>query len=249
MTEQCYYIGIDMDDRNAVISYYKAGMREPETLSTIAGSEIYQIPVALIKKRGIGQWFIGEEAKKMALIQNEDVIGHLLDNALAKKQVTVENIVYEAEELFALYIKKLLLLASRLGNPGLPDCLVITVEALSRELTELFGKVAEDLGLGRSQLILQDRKESFYYFVYNQKQELWLHDIFLFDCRGDEVRCCATVRDTRTVPQMVTITEEVHALDGTHKDESFYKILLDSFHGHICSSVYLVGDGFDGDWM
>ena len=116
-------------------------------------------------------------------------------------------------------------------------------------LTELFGKVAEDLGLGRSQLILQDRKESFYYFVYNQKQELWLHDIFLFDCRGDEVRCCATVRDTRTVPQMVTITEEVHALDGIHKDESFYKILLDSFHGHICSSVYLVGDGFDGDWM
>ncbi len=219
MTQQCYYIGIDMDDRNAVISYYKAGMREPETLSTIAGSEIYQIPVALIKKRGIGQWFIGEEAKKMALIQNEDVIGHLLDNALAKKQVTVENIVYEAEELFALYIKKLLLLASRLGNPGLPDCLVITVEALSRELTELFGKVAEDLGLGRSQLILQDRKESFYYFVYNQKQELWLHDIFLFDCRGDEVRCCATVRDTRTVPQMVTITEEVHALDGIHKDE------------------------------
>lgn len=49
--------------------------------------------------------------------------------------------------------------------------------------------------------------------------------IFLFDCRGDEVRCCATVRDTRTVPQMVTITEEVHALDGIHKDESFYKIL------------------------
>ena len=122
MTQQCYYIGIDMDDRNAVISYYKAGMREPETLSTIAGSEIYQIPVALIKKRGIGQWFIGEEAKKMALIQNEDVIGHLLDNALAKKQVTVENIVYEAEELFALYIKKLLLLApsGKSGTAGLP---------------------------------------------------------------------------------------------------------------------------------
>lgn len=96
----------------------------------------------------------------MALIQNEDVIGHLLDNALAKKQVTVENIVYEAEELFALYIKKLLL-ASRLGNPGLPDCLVITVEALSRELTELFGKVAEDLGLGRSQLIYRTEKKVF----------------------------------------------------------------------------------------
>lgn len=37
MTEQCYYIGIDMDDRNAVISYYKAGMREPETLEYDCG--------------------------------------------------------------------------------------------------------------------------------------------------------------------------------------------------------------------
>ena len=40
VAEQCYYIGIDMDDDNAVISYYKSGMREPETMSMIAGSEI-----------------------------------------------------------------------------------------------------------------------------------------------------------------------------------------------------------------
>ena len=249
MAEQCYYIGIDMDDDNAVISYYKNGMREPETLSMIAGSEIYQIPVALVKKRGIGQWFIGEEAKKMALLQNEEVIDHLLSGALEKKQVTIENAVFEKEDLFVLYIKKLILFASRLGNPGLPDCLVVTVDALSRNITELFTKVAEELGLNRSKLILMDRKESFYYFAYNQKQELWLHDIFLFDCRGDEVKCCTVVRDAKTIPQIVTITEEKHALDRMHRDEAFYKILLDSFHGHISSSVYLVGDGFDGDWM
>lgn len=249
VAEQCYYIGIDMDDDNAVISYYKSGMREPETLSMIAGSEIYQIPVALVKKRGIGQWFIGEEAKKMALLQNEEVIDHLLSGALEKKQVTIENAVFEKEDLFVLYIKKLILFASRLGNPGLPDCLVVTVDALSRNITELFTKVAEELGLNRSKLILMDRKESFYYFAYNQKQELWLHDIFLFDCRGDDVKCCTVVRDAKTIPQIVTITEEKHALDRMHRDESFYKILLDSFHGHISSSVYLVGDGFDGDWM
>ena len=39
----------------------------------------------------------------MALLQNEDVIGHLLDNALAKKQVTVENIVYEACLLYTSF--------------------------------------------------------------------------------------------------------------------------------------------------
>ncbi len=64
----------------------------------------------------------------------------------------------------------------------------------------------------------------------------------MFDCRGDEVRCCATVRDTRTVPQMVTITEEVHALDGIHKDESFYKILLDSFSWDISVPLCILSE-------
>ena len=59
MTQQCYYIGIDMDDRNAVISYYKAGMREPETLSTIAGSEIYQTLLPISLGLGIGIGLIG----------------------------------------------------------------------------------------------------------------------------------------------------------------------------------------------
>ena len=114
----------------------------------------------------------------MALIQNEDVIGHLLDNALAKKQVTVENIVYEAEELFALYIKKLLLLASRLGNPGLPDCLVITVEALSKRTDGAVRKGGRRSRIRTQSIDFTGQKRKFLLFCIQPEAGVMVHDIF-----------------------------------------------------------------------
>ena len=64
----------------------------------------------------------------------------------------MENIVYEAEELFALYIKKLASFSEpsgKSGTAGLPGD--HKWKPCQENLTELFGKVAEDLGLGRSQ--------------------------------------------------------------------------------------------------
>jgi hypothetical protein len=49
-----------------MVSYYQLNMAEPETVSTIAGSEHYQIPTLLAKRRGIGQWYYGDDARKMA---------------------------------------------------------------------------------------------------------------------------------------------------------------------------------------
>ena len=59
-------IGIDLNDRYAMISYYQLNMKEPETVSPIAGSEVYQIPTLLAKRKYVGQWFYGDDAKKMA---------------------------------------------------------------------------------------------------------------------------------------------------------------------------------------
>ena len=50
MEKTSYYLGIDLDNDNAVISYFQLNMKEPETVSTVAGSEVYQIPLILAKK-------------------------------------------------------------------------------------------------------------------------------------------------------------------------------------------------------
>lgn len=247
--ENQYFLGIDIDDENAIISFFQQNMSEPETVSTVAGSEIFQIPLVLAKKQGLGQWFIGEDAKKLALQQRESEVNHLLTRALGNETLYVEEEKYPAKELLALYLKKLIYMAGRLGNPLQPDKVVISLERLSREATNLFLGLAGEIGLSEEQVTLIDRRESFYYFIYNQKKELWLHDVCLFDCRGNDVHCCLAERNTHTAPQLITMSEEMKRMDATKRDESFLQIAAGQIGGHIVSAVYLVGDGFDGGWM
>lgn len=247
--ENPFYLGIDLDDENAVISFFQLNMKEPETVSTVAGSEVFQIPLLLTKKKGIGQWFIGEEARRLAVAQGEEGAEKFLGRALRGESVFVEDEKYPAKELLVLYLKKIILLAGSLGKPLKPDRLVISLEKLSKEATALFAEIAPRLGILPEQLTLIDRKESFYYFAYCQKDELTLHDMYLFDYRGGQMRCCRLGKNMRTTPQLVTLTEEIRQMDGNDKDASFLRILQECLKGHIVSSVYLVGDGFEGNWM
>ena len=161
-------------------------------------------------------------------------------------KINVENIFiedekYQAVELLTLYIKKLIFLTGKLGNPGLPDKLIFTLESLSREITGLFFEIGAKLGIDKSRIMLLDRKEGFYYYTLNQKQELWNHDVFLFDYRDENISCCHMKRNTKTVPQMITLDAKQRYMSKAGCDDSFYRILQDCFAGHSISSVYLVG--------
>ncbi len=247
--EYGYYIGLDIDDKNVVVSVFQNGMKEPETVSTVAGSELFQIPLLLSKKRGIGQWFIGEDAKKIAAGQGEEPFSNILSMALSKEEVLVEEEAYQAVDLLTLYIRKVLLIAVRFGAQMLPDKLVISVDEVSKDVTELFASVGERLGLDKKNITVIDRKEAFYYFALNQKADLWLHDVYLFDYRTEDMVCCHLKRNQKTVPQLITIESKVKKMLPAKDDGRFYQILLDCFRGNIISSVYLVGDGFEGGWM
>ena len=127
--------------------------------------------------------------------------------------------------------------------------LAITVERLTKENMEVFWKVANKLELTEVHFMVIDHKESFYYFVLSQQKELWNHDVFLFSCEGDMLFSYDLKRDVRTTPQVVTIRESAPQQLGENRDASFSNIMTEAFMNRIVSSVYLVGDGFDGDWM
>ena len=58
------YIGIDLDGDAAMVSFAYAGC-EPETVSPMAGSEIFAIPLAICLKID-GGWAYGDEARRVA---------------------------------------------------------------------------------------------------------------------------------------------------------------------------------------
>ena len=59
-------LGYDLGHRFAQISYCGMGETEPETVSAVTGTEQYNIPVALCKRSGVGQWYYGKVAVKFA---------------------------------------------------------------------------------------------------------------------------------------------------------------------------------------
>ncbi len=244
-----YYLGIDLNDRYAMISFYQLNSKEPDTVSTIAGSEFYQIPLVLAKRKGIGQWYYGEDARRMAKTCETICVESLLRRAMDGESLRIEEETFPAEELLALFLKKMIQLPQKLGNPIYFDRLVITVDSLSRENMELFWRIAPRLGLTRDQFMVIDHKESFYYFALNQQEALWLHDVYLFEYDQSGLYYYALNRDMRTTPQVVTIWESSRKTLGEDKDGDFLRLQQKAFENRIISSVYLVGEGFDGDWM
>lgn len=244
-----YYLGIDLNDKYAMISYFQLNMNEPETVSTIAGSENFQIPLILAKRKEIGQWYYGDEARKMA--QNTDMIclDKLLSRAVNGDELVIDDETYPAEELLALFLNKITALPNKLGNTCDFDRLVITVDRLSKENMDMFWRIMPKLGLKPEQFMVIDHKESFYYFALSQKEDLWLHDVYLFEFDKTNIRYFSLKRSMRTTPQVVTIEESPKRTINGDPDIEFSRIIQKAFENKIISTVYLVGDGFDGGWM
>jgi hypothetical protein len=249
MEQHFCYLGIDLNDSYAMVSYYQSNMAEPETVSTIAGSEQYHIPVLLARKQSTGVWYYGDEARRLAKTSEVICIDSLLRRAMAGEVIGVGKERYEAVDLLALFLRKVMDLPQKLSNAAPFDRLVLTVERLSRENMELFWKVAARLDLPSERFMVTDHKESFYYFALSQQEQLWLHDVFLFCCEKDLIYSYDLKRDMRTTPQVISIRESGRVALAKDRDRDFAEILAEAFENRLVSSVYLVGDGFDGGWM
>ena len=110
------YLGIDINDKYAMVSYFQSNMDEPETVGTVAGSEVFQIPLVLAKRKDLGQWYYGEEAKKKAKNQDMIFVDSLLQRAVAGDKIVIEDEKYDADELLTLFLKKIMSLPYKLGK-------------------------------------------------------------------------------------------------------------------------------------
>ena len=110
--------------------------------------------------------------------------------------------------------------------------------------------VCQRLSIDPDRLLIIDRTESFYYYALSQKPDLYRSDVLLFDYNGGRLMHCLLTRDRNTRPQTVNL---VSSFDGElldSKDQNFDRILQVIYEEHhIISSVFLIGNGFDGDWM
>ncbi len=243
------YIGIDISARSTVLSIYKSNMEEPATVSTVLGEENYTIPTVLAKKIGMSQWFFGDDAVNKSRIKEAKLVEDLYNLALRNETVYVDGDSYQARELLVIFFNKLFSIPGPMAAAYDIQKLIICVEHVSLEVMELMNYVVSKLSIDSKKLMLIDRNECFYYYALSQKPELFLYSIALFDYSGSNMISCVLNRNQSTRPQLITLDVVNHGDINENKDEMFDGIIANTFGSTLFSSVYLVGDGFDGEWM
>ncbi|MEY8391891.1 hypothetical protein D3Z36_02885 [Lachnospiraceae bacterium] len=246
-----WYIGIEASRRWLQVSCYHAGLTEPETKSTLAGTELYQIPTALCKRKQTGQWCFGEEGRRLAETGEGYYAADLLKRAFRKETVSLDR-DYAAQDLLLVLLRKVLRLAlPAKGVEAVTKC-VFSLEQITSESAEFVWKLAKKLGFLEGQIQIQDHKESFYAYVVSQEAYLWQHQAILFEEEGEGVYCRLLVCSNKTIPRIARASEAFLGKlpeDPKQRDKAFLEMLKKVLKSRIVSAAYLIGEGFEGNWM
>ena len=243
-------IGYDLADTSSQISYcYIKEDASVETVASVAGTEIYDIPTVLCKRVGVNQWLFGKEA--MRFVQDNPDEGILVDGlvqkALSGEMVPVEDEEYHPIALLTLFMKRSLGMLSEVASLSQIASIMITTYQMDGGMTDVLNKVGEKLGLKDVPVHFQSYTESFYYYMLYQPKELWAYQTLLLDYRTKDICAYKMECNKRTTPIVVYIHRKEHAFDKS--DEGLVRIAKEYCTEQVISSVYLIGEGFQGDWM
>lgn len=257
-------VGIDISDSFFQISYCTTNSDNVETVSSVAGAEIYGIPAALCKKSGVNQWYYGNEAIRCAGENDNILVDHLLSLAVNGETVRIEEEDYEPAALLALLFKRGMGTLSKLASPDRLGALMITCEKLDNRIKEVFGQVVARLDLKIDKVFYQSYAESFYYYMLRQPEDLWLRKTLLLDYRNSRIRVYQMECNRHTRPVVVFIGEQEYAFPAieplpeaeglrTEKygrlDSALLELLQKVLHNNAVSAVYLIGEDFSEEWM
>jgi len=257
-----FYIGIDLSDEFSQVSY-ASGSEEPITPSLIAGTDRLCIPTMLAKKYGESSWTYGEEALEMSTADEAFPVDRLIERAREGRAVEVEAVDYNPVDLLALFIRKCL---SRLYAQAPLEkvaAIVITVEEPDEQMIAILGQVVKTLRLKPERVFFQSHAESAYHYIMHQPKDVRVADVCICDLRGNGLHAMLFTENRQTRPHVVIMQESIYEdfvpeqFDGvknadvkkSKKDEKFNSILYGVIEDKRVSAVYLLGEGFEGDWL
>lgn len=257
-------IGYELGEFMSQISYCQLNSDEPQTLPVIAGTEQYNIPTVLCKRREIGQWFYGKDAIKHARTEEGILLTNLVTLAKKGEPVIVEDTEFDPVALLTLFVKRSLTLLTMVTGLDNVAAVMFTCDELDNRMIEVLTQVAAGIGLKNKKVCFQSSRESFYYYMLYQPQELWNYQVLLCDLREKYLKIYRLECNKRTTPTVVYIEAEEYPgfcmtefpedeytrkIEMQERDSKFMDILEDCMEGKIVSSVYLIGDGFKDEWM
>ncbi len=245
---QSVVVGYDLGEEVSQISFAHLNGNGPQTLSTVAGEEQYNIPTVLCKRHEVNQWFYGKEAIKNASDGEGILIKNLIRRTREGKAVEVEGLQINPVELLALFVKKSFSMLGMVTTSSNIVSVMITVDKLDQKMVEILLQVMDIMNISKEMVCFQSHEESAFYYIMNQSPELWKYQVGIFDFEHGFLKTYCLETNKRTIP-MVSYIEEKNYQDIVERnDEQFLKAAVDLCKERIVSSVYLIGEDFQDKW-
>lgn len=260
-----FVLGYDLGEKVSQISYLTLDADMPETLSVLAGSELYNIPTVLCKRRDVNQWFYGKEAVRH--IQDGDGIPveNLISSAKEGKPVMVGNTEYDPIALLTLFVKRSLSLLSMELSLDNVESIMFTTKSLDHRMVQVLNAVTTALELKTSNVFYQSHEESFYNYMLYQPDDITHHSVIACDYDLEKLYVYEMSLNYNTKPVVATIEsdsfddlyigEEGFPKDAAlfHKtcdklDDEFLTIMQKVCGEKVISTIFLLGDGFHEKW-
>lgn len=267
-------IGYDLSDDHAQISYYflrKASQKEEgaslqgdvETLAVVTGTEQYNIPAVLCRKKEVKQWLFGKEAMKFAEEGECFLIRNLVSLARAGEWVEAGDEKFDPVALLTLFIKRSLSLLTLIAPPDYLEGVMFTVDHLDGRMVEILSQAGANLQLKTDKVYFQSHVESYYYYMLHQPKELWTQEVLLCDYDNKRLKIYGFGVNNRTTPKVALIdideyegmereepvagSAEMEAVEKSRLDGIFLEIVKNKCTSPV-SCVYLIGDGYKDGW-
>lgn len=258
-------VGFDLENDYSQISYCRQNQSMPDTVSLVMGEEQYNIPTLLCRKNdGEGEtaWLIGQEARKAAEEGQGELVKDLL--LLAKKndsvRVGTKSLNEEevsAEYLLEIFVKKALAVLYAYIVSDDIAAVAFTMKSIDTGVMEMLRKICSHIGKRKMEVYFLSHEDCFFQYMIHQPQEMWIHDVLLYDYRSDGIKSyllslnrktnpIACFIDTAQYPQM-QIPDPKGAF-FKQLDSTLLEIVRKNCDQRVITSVFLLGDSFSKDW-
>ena len=251
-------IGYDINAKMCQISYYNEKTQEPETVDTGIEKENNQIPLVMNYYKET--WTYGRQARRMSTVRDSISVEGIWECALGNRKIEVDGQEYEGVQLLADFVKY------TLNGFEEIESITFTVPEKNEDIRVLLKGIGQKLGVAKENIYVQDYKESFCHYMFNQPKELWQYEAALFYCDEDVIRAYMLrelknssqksresfvtvdkVADAR-MEELEAVYPVLHVEKAKAADEHFKRFIQSVFNKKMISSVFLTGDGFENNW-
>ncbi|MDE7478247.1 MAG: hypothetical protein K2M91_09910 [Lachnospiraceae bacterium] len=264
-------VGFDLGNDYSQISYCRQNQSMPDTVSLVMGEEQYNIPTLLCKKKDADEstaWLIGKEALKTA----KEGQGTLVENLvlLAKNNSSVkvgtDSLSEEltAEYLLEIFVKKALAILSAYIVTDDIAAVAFTMNDMNTDVMDMLRNITGRIGRRKMEVYFLSHEDSFFQYIIHQPQEMWIHDVLLYDYRNEGVNSHLLTMNRKTNPVACFIETANYAQmkipdlsdRGEMSKGAFFKqldatlleIVRKNCEQRVITSVFLLGDAFSKDW-